>query len=149
MKKIIGGSISIVLGCVCLSGFFPDFLTVIAGSFPFIFILVGGLVIYLNHETASMEKETAKDRSDETFAARDEPYVSNDPPEAAAENQPPEKAVPDHPAVNVPRFSGNTGTLVFHRMDCKFSHSKKCTAVFNTREAALQDGYKPCGICSP
>jgi ketosteroid isomerase-like protein len=53
---------------------------------------------------------------------------------------------------NIPGASkliGNTGTLIFHSYDCQYSKSKKCTAVFNTREKAIQEGYKPCGTCKP
>ena len=50
---------------------------------------------------------------------------------------------------NTSKWIGNTGTLVFHSSGCKFSKSKKCTAVFNNREQAIQEGYKPCGICKP
>ena len=55
-----------------------------------------------------------------------------------------EEKIPD-----TSKFIGNTGTLVFHSSDCKYSKSKKCTADFNTKEEAIQDGYKPCGTCKP
>ncbi len=45
------------------------------------------------------------------------------------------------------KFLGNTDSLVFHTSECKFSKSKKCTAVFSTREEAVQNGYKPCSKC--
>ncbi len=44
---------------------------------------------------------------------------------------------------------GNTGSLVFHNPGCQYSKSKKCTAAFNTREVAITEGYKPCGVCKP
>ena len=47
------------------------------------------------------------------------------------------------------KLIGNTGTLVFHSSGCQYSESKKCTAVFNTGEEAIQKGYKPCGTCKP
>ena len=55
----------------------------------------------------------------------------------------------DQHTTEASRFFGNTGTLVFHRLDCRFSKSKQCTAVFSTRQQANLEGYKPCGICKP
>ncbi len=48
-----------------------------------------------------------------------------------------------------PHLFGNTDSLVFHTPDCRYSKNKHCTAVFNTRENAIQEGYKPCGVCKP
>ena len=62
------------------------------------------------------------------------------------------KSVETEVEENIPdtsKFIGNTGTLVFHSSDCKYSKSKKCTADFNTKEEAIQEGYKPCGTCNP
>ena len=53
---------------------------------------------------------------------------------------------------NIPdtsKFIGNTGTLVFHSPDCQYSKSEKCTAIFSTREEAIQKGFKACGTCKP
>ena len=53
---------------------------------------------------------------------------------------------------NIPDTSkliGNTGTLVFHSPDCQYSKSEKCTAIFSTREEAIQKGFKACGTCKP
>ena len=47
------------------------------------------------------------------------------------------------------KLIGNAGTLVFHNSDCQYSKNEKCTAVFNTREEAIQKGYKACGTCNP
>jgi len=44
---------------------------------------------------------------------------------------------------------GNEDSLVFHAPDCKFAASKKCTVVFSSRKAAVEKGYKPCGVCKP
>jgi len=60
-----------------------------------------------------------------------------------------EENIPDTPTGDTSKLIGNTGTLVFHSPDCKYSKSKKCTAAFSTREEAIQAGYKPCGTCKP
>ena len=60
-----------------------------------------------------------------------------------------EENIPDTPTDDISKFIGNTGTLVFHSSGCKYSKSKKCTAVFTTSEEAIQAGYKPCGTCKP
>ena len=60
-----------------------------------------------------------------------------------------EKSIPDIPIEDTAKLIGNTGTLVFHNPDCQYSKSKKCTAVFNTKDGAIQEGYKPCGTCKP
>jgi len=61
----------------------------------------------------------------------------------------PKEKTPDQPSVSDKKFLGNTDSLVFHTSECKFSKSKKCTAVFSTREEAIQEGYKPCSKCQP
>ncbi|MCP4673536.1 MAG: hypothetical protein GY857_19790 [Desulfobacula sp.] len=60
-----------------------------------------------------------------------------------------EENMPDIPIEDTAKLIGNTGTLVLHSPDCKYSKSKKCTAVFNTRHEAIKEGYKPCGTCKP
>ncbi|MBU2455440.1 MAG: hypothetical protein KJ668_19205, partial [Proteobacteria bacterium] len=60
-----------------------------------------------------------------------------------------EEAVITAPADDSLTLLGNTGSLVFHTSDCNFSKSKHCTEVFTSREKAIQEGYKPCGICNP
>ncbi len=44
---------------------------------------------------------------------------------------------------------GNTSSLVFHTSDCTYAKSKKCTENFTSKEAAIEKGYKPCGVCKP
>ena len=46
-------------------------------------------------------------------------------------------------------YVGNTNTYKFHRMSCRYSGCKNCTAKFKTREEAIAAGYRPCGICEP
>ena len=60
-----------------------------------------------------------------------------------------EESIPDTSFEDTAKLIGNTGTLVFHNPDCNYSKSKKCTAVFNTKDEAIQEGYKPCGTCKP
>ncbi len=60
-----------------------------------------------------------------------------------------EESIPDIPIEDTAKLIGNTGTLVFHNPDCQYSKSKKCTAIFNTKDEAIQKGYKPCGTCKP
>ena len=44
---------------------------------------------------------------------------------------------------------GNEESKVFHRLDCQYAKSKKCTASFATAGEALEAGYKACGVCKP
>ena len=53
------------------------------------------------------------------------------------------------PVEKVSEFLGNPSSFVFHNPNCRYSKNGKCTAVFTTREDALQQGYKPCGVCKP
>ncbi len=44
---------------------------------------------------------------------------------------------------------GNTRSRVFHSPGCRNSHSKNCTAVFETPEEAMAAGYRQAGCCRP
>lgn len=46
-------------------------------------------------------------------------------------------------------YHGNVRSYKFHRSGCQHYNCKNCTAVFNSREEALNSGYSPCGICRP
>ncbi|WP_264981626.1 thermonuclease family protein [Pseudodesulfovibrio portus] len=46
-------------------------------------------------------------------------------------------------------YHGNTSSHVFHRQGCRYFNCKNCTVNFQTREAAINAGYRPCGICKP
>jgi fatty acid desaturase len=124
MKKLIGGATAIILGFFCFSAFFSAFLTFLAGTIPLILILVGCLTIYLKYETDTPDSDDTADNWNNTASI-------------------------DKPKVVTPKLLGNTSTLVFHSPECKFSKSKKCTAIFDTREEAIQKNFKPCGICKP
>jgi len=67
MKTLIGGVIAAILGCVGIVAWFPQFLTVVAGTIPIMLLLGGALAIYLgvdelkdtwnNEETPEPEPE--------------------------------------------------------------------------------------------
>lgn len=46
-------------------------------------------------------------------------------------------------------FHGNVKSRKFHRPLCRYYDCKNCTAVFKTREQAIQAGYVPCKVCKP
>ena len=110
-------------------------------------------------ETGSAETEPAETEPVVTEPAVAEPAVAEpevaEPEVAEPEVAEPEVAEPvEKPAEKTtedpgPQFFGNTDSLVFHRPECRYSKNKSCTAVFNARENAIQDGYKPCGACKP
>jgi hypothetical protein len=124
MKKVIGGAIAIILGLICFSIFPQAFFNLLAGIIPIILLIAGCLTIYLKYESEPNECGEATDCMDSS-------------------------GITDKPADDAPQLMGNTGTLVFHNSDCQYSKNKKCSAVFNTREEAIQEGYKPCGTCKP
>ena len=70
MKTLIGGAIAALLGLVGIVAWFPQFLTVIAGTIPVMLLLGGALAIYLGVDEL---KDTWKqDQGAETDAAIDE-----------------------------------------------------------------------------
>jgi hypothetical protein len=153
MKNVVGGLIAIILGVFCITLFFPDFLNFMAGIIPLFLILGGGLVIYLKYgeeaeTTDDWNNNDTIDVSSPTVPPKTEPVETEAVETEPVETEPVETAE-GTPADNSPGLLGNTGSLVFHTPDCQFSKSKKCTAVFSTREEAIQEGYKPCGACKP
>ena len=68
MKTLIGGVVAAILGLVGIVAWFPQFLTVVAGTIPIMLLLGGALAIYLgvdelkdtwsNEETVETEAET-------------------------------------------------------------------------------------------
>ena len=46
-------------------------------------------------------------------------------------------------------YRGNVQTGIFHQPSCRYFDCKKCTAVFDSRAAALQAGFRPCKVCRP
>ena len=70
MKTLIGGAIAALLGLIGIVAWFPQFLTVIAGTIPVMLLLGGALAIYLGVDEL---KDTWKqDQGAETDAATDD-----------------------------------------------------------------------------
>ncbi len=70
MKTLIGGAIAALLGVIGIVAWFPQFLTVIAGTIPVMLLLGGALAIYLGVDEL---KDTWKqEESVETDAGADE-----------------------------------------------------------------------------
>jgi hypothetical protein len=46
-------------------------------------------------------------------------------------------------------FRGNTRTRVFHQASCRYYACSNCTAKFATTTEAVENGYRPCGVCEP
>ncbi len=99
-------------------------------------------------ETEAVETEAVETEAVETEAVETEAVETEAVETEAVETEAVEK-VTENPTGEIPQFLGNTDSRVFHNSGCQYSKSKKCTAVFNTREEALGEGYKPCGTCKP
>lgn len=137
MKNVIGGLIAIILGIFCFTLFFSSFLNFMAGILPISLIIGGGLILYLKHG------EEIVDYWNNRGIADDSPKTISQT--ESAETEP----VVTEPIEKVSKFLGNPSSFVFHNLNCRYSKNGKCTAVFTTREDALQQGYKPCGVCKP
>lgn len=46
-------------------------------------------------------------------------------------------------------YQGNTASLIFHQEGCRYWDCRDCTQYFTTIEEALEQGFRPCGICKP
>ncbi|WP_240744199.1 thermonuclease family protein [Desulfopila sp. IMCC35006] len=46
-------------------------------------------------------------------------------------------------------YHGNVKSHVFHAPSCRGYNCKNCVKSFGSRQAALNSGYRPCGICKP
>jgi endonuclease YncB( thermonuclease family) len=46
-------------------------------------------------------------------------------------------------------YHGNVKSKKFHRPSCRYYDCTNCTAVFHSREEAIQAGYVPCKVCKP
>ena len=63
MKTLIGGAVAAVLGLIGIVAWFPQFLTVVAGTLPIMLLLGGALAIYLGVDELKdtwMGEETAE-----------------------------------------------------------------------------------------
>jgi len=70
MKTLIGGAIAALLGLIGIVAWFPQFLTVIAGTIPVMLLLGGALAIYLGID--ELQDTWKQDEGVETEAAPDE-----------------------------------------------------------------------------
>ena len=69
MNTLIGGVIAAVLGLIGIVAWFPQFLTVLAGTIPIMLLLGGGLAIYLGVDELKdtwMGEETAETENQPT-----------------------------------------------------------------------------------
>ncbi len=48
-----------------------------------------------------------------------------------------------------PQLAGNPATHVFHQRGCRVYHPHPGDPAFRDREAALEAGFRPCGVCKP
>lgn len=46
-------------------------------------------------------------------------------------------------------YHGNLKSRVFHGPGCRGYDCKNCVVKFNSSEAAISEGYRPCGTCQP
>lgn len=46
-------------------------------------------------------------------------------------------------------YRGNTESKIFHNSGCRYYSCKACTRVFDSRQAAIDAGYRPCKTCNP
>jgi hypothetical protein len=46
-------------------------------------------------------------------------------------------------------YHGNVESWIFHASHCRWYRCKHCTAVFETRQEAIDGGYRPCKVCKP
>jgi len=70
MKTLIGGAIAALLGLIGIVAWFPQFLTVVAGTIPVMLLLGGALAIYLGID--ELQDTWKQDEGVETEAAPDE-----------------------------------------------------------------------------
>ena len=70
MKTLIGGAIAALLGLIGFVAWFPQFLTVIAGTIPVMLLLGGALAIYLGID--ELKDTWTQEESAEPDAAIDE-----------------------------------------------------------------------------
>jgi len=52
-------------------------------------------------------------------------------------------------AVSRGAYHGDAKSHVFHRPSCRDYNCRNCVVIFASREAAIADGYRPCGRCKP
>ncbi len=47
------------------------------------------------------------------------------------------------------KYVGNTRSMKFHRLDCKYLPSRSNARYLQSREEAIKQGFKPCNVCHP
>lgn len=52
-------------------------------------------------------------------------------------------------AIAAAAFHGNLNSRIFHDSGCRYYDCKNCVVVFDTRQAAIEAGYRACKICKP
>ncbi len=144
MKKLIGGAISVVLGIIGFTTYFPEFVGLLTGTIPIVLILAGALVIYLNYDNDSSGSDDGEN------SENSEPEVIEiEPVEPETSEADLVESVDVAKNEGSPNFLGNSNSLVFHKPNCKFAQNIKKEVTFNTKEEAIEKEYKPCGVCKP
>lgn len=46
-------------------------------------------------------------------------------------------------------YKGNASTNIFHKPGCRYYDEELCNAEFDSREEAIEAGFKPCEVCKP
>ncbi len=151
MKKLIGGAISVVLGVIGFTTYFPEFVGLLMGTIPIVLILAGALVIYLNYDNDSSDSDDGDDTVPEPISTEpvETESIEIEPVEPEASEADLVESVDVAKTEGSPNFFGNSKSLVFHKPDCKFAQNIKNEVTFNTREEAIEKEYKPCGVCKP
>ena len=72
MKTLIGGAIAALLGLIGIVAWFPQFLTVIAGTIPVMLLLGGALAIYLGIDELKDTWKQDESTAEESDSASDE-----------------------------------------------------------------------------
>ena len=52
-------------------------------------------------------------------------------------------------AVAADSYHGDVKNKIFHNADCRDFNCKSCVEIFETREDAIEIGYRPCKKCKP
>ncbi len=149
MKKFIGGALAVIIGLPGLALFFSDFYLLLAGSVPILLILGGGLAFYLGYEDIKADDVEPSMGQPETAVSLEEDVSEDVGPLEKETEISPSSQTDNETANETAQFMGNTETLVFHSIACNFSKGKKCTKEFTSKDEALEQGYKPCKVCSP
>ena len=72
MKTLIGGAIAAVLGLIGIVAWFPQFLTVLAGTVPVMLLLGGALAIYLGVDELKDTWKKAETPEEDSGSGEDE-----------------------------------------------------------------------------